>query len=67
MSETIFWLWSKEHYDLMESFEREHRGHRLDREDKGMWAKGHLYQAGDTNALFIAYRQGYALGKAIAR
>lgn len=54
---------TKEHYDLMASFEREHKHCRLDREhDKAHWGKGHVYQDAHVNQLFLAYRQGYALG-----
>jgi len=60
-------LKTQEHYDLMDAFEREFRGHRLDREPKGIWARGNVYQSGDTNALFLAYRRGYALGKCVGR
>lgn len=55
---------SKEHYDLIEMFEREFKGYRLDREDKSFWAKGNVYQSGETNALFLAYRRGFAYGQA---
>lgn len=57
-------LLDKEHYDLMDQFEREFRGHRMDREkDKGLWVSGHVYECGETNALFLAFRRGYSLGK----
>jgi len=56
-------LMTKEHYELMASFEREHKHHRLDREkDKELWKKGAVYQDGRVNELFLAYRKGYALG-----
>lgn len=56
-------LQTKEHYELMEIFEREHNRHRLDREkDKELWKKGAIYQDGHVNGLFLAYRKGYALG-----
>jgi hypothetical protein len=57
-------VYDKEHYDLMATFERAYSGYRPDREpDKKLWAKGQLYENGETNALFRAYRDGYALGK----
>lgn len=60
-------LLSQEHYDLMDMFEREHRGLRLDREkDKALWAKGHVYENGEANELFVAYRKGYMLGKFVS-
>lgn len=57
---------SKDHYELMEMFERLFRGYRMDREDKALWVKGNVYQSGETNALFLAYRQGVAYGRATA-
>lgn len=60
-------LTSKEHYDLIAMFDKLYAGHfRLDKEDKTMWSKGYVYQHGDANRLFIAFRQGVAYGKAIA-
>lgn len=56
---------SKEHYDLIEMFEREFKGEgRFDKEDKALWPKGHVYQHGEINRLFLAYRRGFAFGKA---
>lgn len=59
-------LVSQQHYDLMADFERQFRGRRLDREDKAIWNKGRVYQDGQTNELFLAFRLGYALGIAVA-
>ena len=53
----------KEHYELMKAFGRDFRDCRLDREDKDLWTGGWIYQSGDVNKLFLAYRKGYALGK----
>lgn len=59
---------SKEHYDVLDQFETEYRGHfRLDREGKEQWPKGYVYQDGQANLVFKAYRKGYALAKAIYR
>jgi len=55
---------SREHYELMEMFERQFKGHRLDKEDKSYWPRGNVYQSGETNNLFLAYRLGFAYGKA---
>lgn len=56
-------LMTKEHYDLMASFEREHKHRRLDREkNKDFWKRGTVYEDGQVNDLFLAYRKGYALG-----
>lgn len=59
-------LLTQEHYDLLSQFEREFRG-RHDKEDKSLWRIGQIYQSGEVNALFKAYRQGYSLGKSIAQ
>ena len=56
-------LFSKAHYDLLEMFEHEFKGEgRFDRETKDLWPKGNIYQNGEINRLFLAYRKGYALG-----
>lgn len=55
-------LKSKERYELIAAFERS-RKERFDKEDKSLWAKGIVYQDGRVNALFLAYRDGYAYGK----
>jgi hypothetical protein len=60
-------LKTKEHYDLMAQFEREFKGMRLDKEDKELWHKGIIYQNGETNNLFDAFRRGYSLGKLVER
>lgn len=57
---------SQEFYDLVAMFDREFKGSRLDKEAKDMWSKGHVYQSGETNNLFLAYRKGYALGTALS-
>ena len=57
---------TKEHYDLMAQFERSFRGLRFDREeDKELWKMGYVYQSGETNKLFLAYRMGYSYGKVV--
>ena len=58
-------LTSKEHHELMEQFEREFRYRRVDREPKAIWPQGNVYQDGVTNELFLAYRRGYALARAV--
>lgn len=55
---------AREHYELMAMFEREFKDLRLDREDKAYWPKGNVYQNGETNKLFLAYRRGFAYGRA---
>jgi hypothetical protein len=32
-----------------------------------MWAKGYVYQQGELNRLFLAYRMGYSLGRCAER
>lgn len=60
-------LLTKEHYALMESFEREHKHRRLTREaNKEIWYHGNIYEDGQVNELFLAYRKGYALGRVLA-
>ncbi|VFR32402.1 hypothetical protein BER2_1680 [plant metagenome] len=59
-------LTSREHYDLMAAFEREHRG-RMDREPKESWQRGIIYQDGHVNEMFLIYRRGYAYGQCVAR
>jgi uncharacterized membrane protein len=59
-------LKSHEHIELMAMFERIFTG-RMDREDKAFWAKGRIYQNGQTNELFLAFRHGVAYGQAIGR
>ena len=60
-------LLSKEHYELIEMFEREFKGQfRMDKEDKSLWPKGVIYQNGEANLMFKAYRHGFAYGKAVA-
>ncbi len=57
---------SKEHYDLMAVFERQHSG-RFDKEDKSLWPKGVIYQDGHVNELFLAFRRGHAYAEADMR
>ena len=58
-------LHDKEHYDLIAAFERT-RKERFDKEDKALWSKGVIYQDRRVNALFLAFRQGYAYAKTTA-
>ncbi len=60
-------LHTQEHDDLIAMFDREFKGHRLDQEARGAWKDGHIYQDGNLNEIFLAYRRGYALGKSIGR
>lgn len=57
---------TKEHADLITQFEREFKHMRLDKEeDKALWRMGRIYQNGNTNDIFLAYRSGYAFGKVV--
>jgi hypothetical protein len=63
---------SKEHYEIMDQFESVFKKSptmslRYDREDKALWKVGHVYQDGQTNNLFIAFRHGCSFGKLIGR
>jgi len=55
---------TREHYELIEQFESEFPG-RHDKEDRDLWRIGRIYQDGQLNELFLAYRRGYALAQAI--
>jgi len=69
-SDATLSLGSKGHEDLMRQFEMVYKSVpvrvRFDREAKDMWSKGHLYQDGLTNDLFIAFRHGCAYGLVVA-
>lgn len=54
---------SKEHYEILDSFEKDYRRLSMDREEKSLWKKGQVYQNGYVNALYQAYAAGYALGR----
>jgi hypothetical protein len=57
---------SKEHHDLMAAFDRQFKYKRLDREkNKALWASGQLYENGEVNELFKAFRLGYSLGRVV--
>ena len=58
---------TKEHLDMMAMFERIFSDRRLDKEDRALWSRGNVYQNGDVNQLFLAFRQGVAYGSAISR
>jgi hypothetical protein len=56
----------KEFYDLINFFDRQFSG-RKDKEPKELWSKGHIYQDGERNNLFLVFRSGYCLGKEITK
>lgn len=57
----------REHYELMEFFDRQFKHLRLDKETKELWSKSRIYQNDDANKLFLAFRDGVAYGQLIAR
>jgi hypothetical protein len=60
-------LGTQEHYDLIEQFDRQFKGRRLDKEAKALWRQGHVYQDGHVDALYHAFIRGYVLGKSVER
>ena len=60
-------LKTQEHVDLMYQFEKEFKTLRIDKEPRELWPSGAIYQNGNTNEIFLAYRKGYAYGKAANR
>ena len=56
-------LGSKEHYEMMASFEKQNSDLRLDKEDKDLWKRGIFYQNGETNKLFKMFCSGYTFGR----
>ena len=54
---------TKEFYDVISGFEKEYKFLRLDKEPEKLWKKGIVYQDGETNKLYLAYRLGYSLGR----
>lgn len=56
---------TQEHIEIIEMFDRENKGKRLDKEHKSLWKMGRIYQDGNLNELFLSYRKGYALAKSI--
>lgn len=59
-------LISKEHYELLNEFEKTFSHLRFDKEEKTLWSQGYIYQNGEANQLFLAYRHGFSFGKAVA-
>ena len=56
-----------EHNALMEVFEVTARANtwreRLGRESRDHWHRGYVYESGETNKRFLAFRAGYELGR----
>lgn len=38
---------------------------KVDREERVLWPLGRIYQDGQVNELFLAYRRGYALARSV--
>ena len=58
-------LFGKEHCELMDEFEKIYKHECLDKEDRELWSKGIIYQNGQVNKLFLAFRWGYAVRKGV--
>lgn len=55
---------SKEHYEILDMFEKQYSHLRLDRVDDMEWKKkGYIYESGETNELYKAFMSGYSLGR----
>lgn len=55
---------SKEHHEILKDFEKCFKEFRLDKENKDMWSKGHIYQSGEVNNMYKAFVRGYSSGRA---
>lgn len=58
---------TKEHYELMDFFERSFVKRDCQRESSDIQKIGHVYQNGEINRQFLAFRAGYAFGKSVGR
>jgi hypothetical protein len=58
---------TQEHADLVTQFERDVKYGPFAKEERAQWARGYIYQNGEVNQRFLAYRMGYAYGKALSR
>lgn len=56
---------TKEFYDILSQFEKNYYHMRLDKEPADAWAKGTIYQNGETNNIYQAYMLGYSLGRVV--
>ena len=55
---------TKEHYEMIENFEKNFNYIRLDKEEnRELWKKGIIYQNGETNNLFKAFSIGYSFAR----
>jgi len=56
---------TSEHYEMMKEFEKLYYNLRLDKEPKILWKRGRIYQNGETNDKFLAFRAGYSLARCV--
>lgn len=57
---------SKEHYEILENFEKQFSQYNLTREEnKDLWKKGYVYANGETNKLYQGFLSGYAFARCI--
>jgi ethanolamine utilization protein EutA (predicted chaperonin) len=64
--EVLKMIGTKEHYDLLENFERNFKYLRLDREkNKELWKIQAVYENGETNMCYRAFLLGYSLAKSM--
>jgi len=57
---------TQEHHEMMYEFDKLHKT-TPKREPFSIWHTGYLYQDGEINKEFIAFRKGYALAKHLCR
>jgi len=55
----------KEHYELMDAFEKTFKAKQPPRESKDLWHRSIFYCNGKLNNDFVMFRHGYMLGKSI--
>lgn len=56
---------SQEHEEIIADFEKQFCGLRIDKEPRELWPKQNIYQNGEANALFLAFRAGYATARCV--
>jgi hypothetical protein len=57
-------LFTKEHYEMMEHFEKDAPG-RTNREPKENWSRHMFYENGEVNNAFLAFQRGVAYGRSV--
>ena len=58
-------LGTQEHENIMKEFEKLYKYYRLDKEKRGLWGSGLIYQDGEVNKLYQAFILGYATGRIV--